>query len=63
MLTLEQIRQIMKDRNKAQVARNVGLHYNTLNRLLDGRETVQYRLVEKLSNYLESTMPGSKADQ
>ena len=62
MLTLDQIRQIMQDRNKAQVCRNAGIHPNTMQRLLD-RNTVRYEVVEKLSRYLEGTMPGNKADQ
>jgi len=53
MLTLEQIKEKMKDRKTTVVAEAVGLHVNTIYRFLEGRDS-RYSTLEKISNYLEA---------
>ena len=57
MLTLDQIREALKDRNRSAVARNAGIHPATVQRLMNG-SMVSYAVYEKLTKYLESTLPG-----
>lgn len=55
MLTLEQIVKKLDDRNLSKVAKNVGLHPQTLWRIKHGYtgENVSYETVKLLSDYLE----------
>lgn len=52
MLTIDQIKTQLKDRNIRAVARAVGLHENTIYRFLNDRDP-RWSTVEKLNNYLE----------
>jgi predicted transcriptional regulator len=52
MLTLETIKKLLKDTNYAAVAQSVGVHPNTIYRLMDGQEP-KYSTVKKLSDYFE----------
>ena len=52
MLTIDQIKNQLKDRNIRAVARAVELHENTIYRFLNDRDP-RWSTVEKLSNYLE----------
>lgn len=51
MLTIEQIKEKLKDRNISAVAKALGVHQNTLYRL---DEKTSYKVVKALSDYLES---------
>ncbi len=52
MLTVDQIKLELKDRNLRAVSRAVGLHENTIYRFINDRDP-RWSTVEKLSNYLE----------
>ena len=54
MLTLEQIKTILQDRNISKVARNCNLNITTVWKIKRGvAGNVGYETVEKLSDYLE----------
>lgn len=54
MLTLEQIRTALMDRNLSNVARNIGMHYNVVYRAATDRtRNPSYDTVKALSDYLE----------
>ena len=61
MITLAEVREALKDRNLAAVARNTGIHPATMHRLMNG-SMVSYAVYEKLNNYLESSLPGRKEE-
>lgn len=54
MLTIETIRERLRDARPSRVAEATGLHYNTVRRVRDG-DSVQpsYEVIKKLSDYLE----------
>jgi len=52
MLTVDQIKEQLKDRNLRAVARAVKLHENTIYRFINNRDP-RWSTVEKLSKYLE----------
>ena len=52
MLTVDQIKEQLKDRNLRAVSRAVGLYENTIYRFINDRDP-RWSTVEKLSNYLE----------
>lgn len=52
MLTLDRIKDLLKDCNLSAVAQSVGVHPNTLYRLMDGQEP-KYTTVKALSDYFE----------
>jgi len=52
MLTVEEIKEKMKDRKIKVVADAVDMHENTIYRFLAGRDS-RWSTVEKLSKYLE----------
>ena len=57
MLTLEEVKFQLQDRNISAVSRNCGVPYNTLRSIIDGRSAnPEYRTFKKISDYLESTM-------
>lgn len=59
MMTLEKIRQALKDRRPSIVARSTGLHINTVARIRDGQNTnPSYDVVVALSNYLQGKVNG-----
>ena len=54
MLTLEVIREKLKDRRVPLVADATGLHYNTIRQIRDTPEAnPTYKVVKALSDYLE----------
>lgn len=53
MLTLNDIRKRLQDRNIQAVSRNTGLHFNTLHRIKRGDSMPSYATLERLSAYLE----------
>jgi DNA-binding Xre family transcriptional regulator len=54
MLTLEEIKDKMKDRKLVTVAAATGMNYQTVQRLMAGdKRKVSYDTVKKLSDYLE----------
>lgn len=53
MLTVEEIREGLRDRNLRAVARSTGLHPNTVYTIADGKNTnPSHRTLKKLSDYL-----------
>lgn len=52
MLTLDTIKELLKDSNLSAVAQSVGVHPNTLYRLMDGQDP-KYNTVKALSDYFE----------
>lgn len=57
MLTLESIRRALEDRNLRRVSERTGISYSTLMRLRRG-ESLSYRYVKLLSDYLEGKVYG-----
>ena len=54
MMTLDQIRDALKDRRPAMVAQSTGMHVNTVMRIRDGMNTnPTYEVVAALSDYLQ----------
>lgn len=57
MLTLEQIKNALQDRNLRRVAELSGLHYNTVRLIARGEiKDPSYESVRKLVDYLEAQM-------
>lgn len=55
MLTLDQIRDALADRNLKEVARRTDLHYNVVYRAATDRtQNPSYETVKRLSDYLEA---------
>lgn len=53
MLTLDQIREALRDRRLAKVAESTGLHYNTIREVRDNpNANPTYKVIRALSNYL-----------
>lgn len=57
MMTLEEIREKLKDRRLDIVSKNVGIHSNTIYKLAKGGK-VSYDVAKKLSDYLENKLNG-----
>lgn len=54
MLTLEEIREKLNDRNLAKVSRATGVGYNNLHGIANGtKNNPSYNVIKKLSDYLE----------
>lgn len=53
-----QIRSILRDRNVKEVSRGCGVAYDTLRDLLNGADS-RISTFRKLSEYIDSTAPGS----
>lgn len=54
MMTLESIREALKDRRVSMVAEATGLHYNTVRDLRDNEKAnPTYKVLKALSDYLE----------
>lgn len=53
MLSPEEIRERLKDRNIAKVAYYSGLSYGSVLRLSKGHDNPKYETVKKVSEYLE----------
>lgn len=53
MMTLEKIHQSLQDRRLSVVAKETGLHYNTVRKVAnDPKQSVSYQVLKKLSDYL-----------
>lgn len=59
MMTLEQIKEKLKDRNLSAVADATGIHRNAIYRLVNGRSRPSYETVRRLVEYLNE---GSSRD-
>lgn len=55
MLTIEQMRARLADRNLKTVADNIGVHEQTIYRIVNGTTKPSYETLAKLSDYLEAT--------
>lgn len=59
MLTLDQIKQLLKDRRPSMVADSIGVHVNTILQIRDDPDAnPTYRVVAALSDYLEGKSNG-----
>ncbi len=54
MLTLDQIRERLRDRNIKAVSEKAGVHYNAVYRFMNGQSNPSYETVRKLCDYLEA---------
>lgn len=52
MMTLEQIKEKLKDRNLSAVADAAGVHRNAIYRLVNGQSNPSYETVRRLAEYL-----------
>jgi DNA-binding phage protein len=52
-MTIEEIREKLKDRNLSEVARQTKLHKNAIYRFMDGSVKPYFETVQKLNEYLE----------
>lgn len=63
MLTIEQVRRALGDRNLKQVAERAGLHYNTVRAIARGEnENPSYETMRALARYIEDTSPFGAGD-
>jgi hypothetical protein len=53
MLTIDEIRVALIDRNLRAVSRKTGLAYETVVGIAKGSDNVHYRTVQKLSEYVQ----------
>ena len=61
-MTLDEIRDHLKDRNLRAVAVGAGVHYNTLCRLANGSTDPSYSVVIKVIEYLKNSMDKTADD-
>lgn len=54
MLTVEQIRERLQHSNLKAVSEAVGIHYNTLYRLMNTDADPSYKTVKTVSDYLQN---------
>jgi len=55
MMTIEAIREALRDRRINMVSRATGLHYNTIKGVRDNADAnPSYRVIKALSDYLEA---------
>lgn len=60
MLTVEQIKRSLQDRNLRIVAERSGLHYNTVRSIVRGEvENPSYETMRALVKYIEDTAPSA----
>lgn len=52
-MDLKEIIEKLKDRNLRAVALKIGVHYNTLYKIVNGESQPNYSTLVKLQNYLE----------
>lgn len=52
MYTVDQIREKMRDRNQTEVARRTGIHPMTINKIMNGQDSMNLSTYQKLINYL-----------
>jgi DNA-binding XRE family transcriptional regulator len=58
MLTLEEIRDGLRDRQPGKVAAAVGVHPTTISAIRDGRRAPRYEVAKALSDYLRGAVCG-----
>lgn len=51
-MDIDEIREKLKDRNLMVVAENIGIHYNTIYRIVNKLGTPNYKTLKLLSDYL-----------
>ena len=56
MLTLEQVRDALADRNLSEVARRCGVGYSIVWRIAKGKGGASYETVKALSDYLSGAL-------
>lgn len=54
MMTLDELKKILSTMNLKQVARDAGIHYNAIYRLVNGGTNPSYETVQKIIAHLES---------
>lgn len=60
MLTVQQIQKALRDRSPSLVAKETGLHPNTVRYIRDGlSKEPGHATIKALSDYIESTLPGA----
>ena len=59
MLSLPEIKKLLEDRQLNVVAERVGIHSNTIHRLMK-IEKADYETIKKLSDYLEGQLENAK---
>jgi transcriptional regulator with XRE-family HTH domain len=52
MLTLDEIRKALRDRQPSKVASALGLHRSTITAIREGRRSPRYQVAQALSDYL-----------
>ena len=52
LYTEEQIRDALKDKNQAEVARRIGIHPMTISLIMNGKTKMSFSTYRKLSSYL-----------
>ncbi len=61
MLSVDQIAKALRDRSPTIVARETGLHPNTVRYIRDGlSKEPSHATIKALSDYIKSTLPGSE---
>ena len=56
MLTLDDIKKALQDRQPGKVAAAVGVHPTTISAIRDGRRAPRYEVAKALSDYLTGTV-------
>jgi len=54
MMTIEQIREALKDRNLMHIAEQTGVGYSSLHRLATGVSEPNYTVVKTIAEYLQT---------
>ena len=54
MMTIEEVREALRDRRLIVVASHTNLSYPTIKAILDGRKNPKYETVKLLSDYLQN---------
>lgn len=58
IITIEEVRKILKDRRLIIVAKETGLSYPTIKAIFDGKTNPKYETVKLLSDYLTGVSNG-----
>lgn len=53
MLTLDQVKHRLEHMNLKRVAKEAGVHYNALYRMMNGSVSPRYETVKKVSDWIE----------
>ena len=52
-MTVERIRDLLQSMNLRAVAKDTGLHYNTIRAIAKGKDNIMYPIAKKLSDYFQ----------